>query len=84
MKPQTRLWLHGLFAAFIGGASTTLSSGLVLVVADPAKFNFDEGLLRLLLSVTCMALIEGAKLTFAYLKQSPLPPEPEEIAINKK
>lgn len=64
-------WFHGLSAAFIGGAS----AGVSVVVVDPAKFNIHEGWKNLLE----VCLVNGIIATAAYLKSSPLPPEPTQI-----
>lgn len=61
-----KIWLHGLFAAFIGGAATAVSC----LVVEPATFNFAAGLSSTLKVAAVSGLISAA----AYLKQSPLPP----------
>jgi hypothetical protein len=68
MSKSMRLWLHGLGAAFIGGAATSLATILV----DSDKFNFDTflGLQRL----AVVAVVAGIVSAAGYLKQSPLPP----------
>ena len=68
MSPNTRLWLHGLGAAFIGGAATSLATILV----DSEKFNIDTFLGLQHLAV--VAVVAGIVSAAGYLKQSPLPP----------
>lgn len=61
-----KLWLRGLFAAVISGAST----GVTLIAVDPMDFNMETaGLVRLGKVATVMAAV-GAAL---YLKQHPDP-----------
>ncbi len=75
MNKQTANWLHGLIAALIGGAASALDSGLALIIIAPEQFNLNKGLARTLLTITVLGVLSGVKLAFAYLKQSPLPPE---------
>lgn len=64
-----KIWIHGLVAAIISAAA----SGVTLVIVDPSAFNFSgSGLQHLGTVCGVQALIAAA----AYLKQSPLPPEP--------
>jgi hypothetical protein len=61
-----KTWAHGLFAAMIGGAASSLSGALAL----PGTFNLThDGLVNMAKLGTLPALINA----FAYLKQSPLP-----------
>lgn len=68
MTPTTKAWLHGLGAAFIGSAASSLGSMLVA----PAQFNLTSlvGFRNVVLS----SLISGALAATLYLKSSPLPP----------
>ena len=75
MTKSTALWLHGLFAALIVGTASAIDSGLVLVVVAPDKFNVNEGLKRTLITILVLGILSGAKAAFAYLRQSPIPPE---------
>ena len=59
------IWLHGLLAAFIGGAVNSLS----VILVDPVGFNFSTGL-RKLASVAGAGALIGV---IGYLKKSPLP-----------
>lgn len=74
MTPKQK-WVHGLSAAFVGGVATAIDSGLALIIIAPDQFNLNKGLLRTLLTITVLAILSGAKLAFAYLKQAPLPEE---------
>jgi hypothetical protein len=58
-------WIHGLIAAVI----TSASSGGLLILAEPATFNFDDGFVRLLKVVAIFGL-HGFLL---YLKSYPTP-----------
>ena len=66
------MWLHGLVAAFIGGAATMLSSSLALMVMNPEQFNMGAQLGHTLKTVLVLGLLSGAQTAAAYLKQSPL------------
>lgn len=74
MKPKTELWLRGLGAAAIGGFSTAVSAGLVLITVDFKDFNLGPALWHTLEVVGTIASIEAVKAAAFYLKQSPLPP----------
>lgn len=69
-------WVHGLVAATIGGTV----NAIVLIVADPITFNLSAGLNKLL----SVALVSGVFNACLYLKQSPLPPEDENMTIATK
>ncbi|QEE30793.1 hypothetical protein FTW19_24005 [Terriglobus albidus] len=71
MPQNVRLWLHGLGAAFIGGAATSLATILV----DSEKFNIDT--LLGLQHLAVVAIVAGIVSAAGYLKQSPLPPVEE-------
>jgi hypothetical protein len=63
---STEIWLRGLAAAAIGGASSSLAAFL----AAPDAFNFTKpGMIAF-----AKVVVVGAALpAFAYLKQSPIP-----------
>lgn len=61
------VWLHGLFAAFVGGA-TSVIVGISVDAAMDGDFKINAKRLGI------KALITGAVFAGAYLKQSPLPP----------
>jgi hypothetical protein len=65
-RSTLRMWLHGLAAAAVGGASTAASAALV----DSQAFNFTHAGLVALAKVSATAAFIAA---LAYLKQSPLP-----------
>lgn len=60
-----KLWLRGLLAAVIAGAS----SGVTLIAIDPLDFNLETGLVRIGKVALIMALV-GMGL---YLKKHPNP-----------
>ena len=66
LSPNTRIWLRGLGAAFIGAFSTSILTSAI----DPTKFNFSVAGMR---SLAGPALASGALATFFYLKKSPMP-----------
>ena len=61
-----RNWVRGLAAAVIGGGANAVT----LMVVDPLKFNFADGLVSLWKVTLVSALLNAA----FYLKQSPIPP----------
>ena len=76
MTQETKNWMHGLAATAIAGAAGAIDSGLALIIIDPDHFNLGSGLRRTLLTIAVLGCLTGAKCAFAYLKQSPVPPEP--------
>lgn len=71
MQTNTRLWLRGIIATIING----FASGVILVVADPVKFNLQEGASALFWTSAVFALMGLAN----YLKQHPLPDDDQTI-----
>lgn len=67
---NARLWLRGLVAAFITGASTAGLSALGVTAADAAGADVGQLNLKQLGIVTLSGGIVGV---FAYLQRSPLP-----------
>lgn len=57
-------WLHGLGAAVIGGAASTIT----VMIIDPTTFNVHQ-----LGKVAAVAGVSAILNAAAYLKQSPLP-----------
>lgn len=68
MTPNTKIWLHGLGAAFIGAAASSIGPMLVA----PDRFNLTS--VAGLRSVALASIISGVVSAAAYLKTSPLPP----------
>ena len=71
------LWLKGLVAAAIAGAANGVITGLAAVGIDPAHFNLQAGLKSTLAIAGVSALMSGIIGVAAYLKQSPLPVNPQ-------
>ena len=69
------LWLRGLAAAFIGGGASAVSGAVALNINDPKDFNTTNPDKMFHVAAT-MFLISGFMAVMAYLKQSPLPPDP--------
>lgn len=78
MLSTTRHWIHGLGAAFIGGGASAVSAAFSAALIDPTKFNLGDGLGCTLKMMVTSFLVSGLLTMFAYLKQSPLPPETKE------
>jgi hypothetical protein len=83
MNSPARKWLHGLIGGTIGGAAGAIDSALALIVLDPEKFNLGAGLKKTLMTAAVLGLLTGVKCAFAYLKQSPIPPESDSTPETK-
>lgn len=79
MNKNTSIWLHGLFAAVIGGGASAVTSGIVLPALSPAAYNFQGQIWPLFQAMVAMFLVNGIFAAFLYLKQSPLPAESVEV-----
>ena len=66
-------WLYGLAAAFVGGGSSSVASGLAAMGLDKDHFNLADGLGATMKLMAIAFLINGIISAFLYLKQSPLP-----------
>ena len=75
-----RRWLRGWVGAAIAAGANTISTGLSVIVIDPAQFNFDAGLHNLLKAVSVGALIQAAVGAGLFLSKSPLPSEDDDDA----
>lgn len=64
------LWLKGLISAVISGVATSVTMAIV----DPATFNLQEGLNKLITLATVSGIISACN----YLKKSPLPGDTED------
>lgn len=85
MTTTARKWWHGLLAAFIGGAAGALDSSIALMILKPGEFNLGSGFKSMVEASIVIGMLTGVKCAFAYLKQSPLPPEEqvETLTITK-
>lgn len=70
---NTKLWLHGLVGAVIGGGANAVT----LIAVDPNTFNIYQGWKNLLSATIVSGIVSGA----FYLKKSPVP---EEIITDTK
>lgn len=66
-----RIWLRGLVGAVIGGGANAIC---VMVVA-PDQFNFELGWAKLWHFTLISSVVSAA----LFLKQSPVPPEEEQV-----
>jgi len=66
-------WLYGVVAAFIGGGSSAITSGLAAIGIDPDHFNLNNGLRHTATLAGTVFVVSGGISAFAFLKQSPLP-----------
>jgi len=83
MTIQTKRWLHGLMAAFVGGFASFIETSLILPAVAPESFNFGPNLFRTVFTIVLFGALAGAKLAFAYLAKSPTPPDEDAAAPAK-
>jgi hypothetical protein len=74
---RMHIWLKGLLAAAISGASGGVMTGLAAVGIDPAHFNLQQGIGATAKIGAAAALINAVIGVAAYLQKSPLPEEPK-------
>jgi hypothetical protein len=67
------IWLRGLIAAFVGGGSGSVTTGLASMGIDPEHFNLNSGLHHILDLMAAVFLINGLVSACLFLKQSPIP-----------
>lgn len=85
MTTNTRKWLKGLGAAFIGGGASAVTSGLTSMGVAPDRFNMTDwaGVSRLLVLIAANFLISGILSMFFFLRQSPLPADGDTQFVTK-
>lgn len=74
VSQRSWLWLRGLVAAVIGGASTGITGALSTNVVLPETAA--EALVKIAVAQTVVGAVLGVA---GYLKQSPLPPHPGDV-----
>jgi len=74
---RTEIWLRGILAAAISGASGGVMTGLAAVGIDPAHFNLQQGIGATAKIGGAAALINAVIGVAAYLQKSPLPEQVE-------
>ena len=72
---RMHIWLKGMLAAGISGASGGVMTGLAAVGIDPAHFNLQSGIGATARIGAAAALINAVIGVAAYLQKSPLPEE---------
>jgi uncharacterized membrane protein YfcA len=73
-KAKLEGWARGLLAAIVSGFAGGGSTGLTSMFVSPENFNVAHP--ELLVKMTIVACVVNSLIGgFAYLKQSPLPPE---------
>jgi hypothetical protein len=70
-----RIWLKGIVAAGISGASGGVLTGIAAVGIDPQHFNLQAGIGATFRIGAAAALINAVIGVAAYLQKSPLPAE---------
>lgn len=83
MNKNVASWLHGLFAALIGGGAGAVTNAVVLPAISPTAYNFSNQLFPLFKVMAATFVINGLLSAFLYLKQSPLPAETLEISATQ-
>jgi hypothetical protein len=72
---RLQIWLKGIVAAAISGASGGVLTGFAAVGIDPQHFNLQAGIGATLRIGAAAALINAVIGVAAYLQKSPLPAE---------
>ncbi|MBZ5540706.1 MAG: hypothetical protein LAN61_09330 [Acidobacteriia bacterium] len=72
---RLQIWLRGIVAAAISGASGGALTGFAAVGIDPQHFNLQAGIGATLRIGAAAALINAVIGVAAYLQKSPLPEE---------
>ena len=67
------IWIRGIFAAAISGASGGVLTGFAAVGIDPQHFNLQAGIGSTLRIGLAAAIINAVIGVAAYLQKSPLP-----------
>jgi hypothetical protein len=80
---RTEIWLRGMLAAAISGASGGVMTGLAAVGIDPAHFNLQTGMGATAKIGGAAALINAVIGVAAYLQKSPLPEQPRPAPESK-
>lgn len=80
---NVEVWVHGLFAAAIGGGASGVTAGLTAIGLSPDQFNFAGQLKHTMALVGTVFVINGLISVFLYLKQSPLPPLVDDTPVNQ-
>ncbi len=70
MRLNWATWLYGLGSGFIGGGAGAVGTAVTQAITDPGHADLHH----LLVMMGTSFLITGLICSFAYLKQSPLPP----------
>jgi len=72
---RLEIWMRGMLAAGISGASGGVLTGLAAVGIDPGHFNLQAGIGATVRIAMAAALINAVIGVAAYLQKSPLPEE---------
>lgn len=84
MKEKTKLWIHKLVAAAIGGGAGAVTSTITAGMIAPDKFNLGGEVSNTVkLALVTFGLNAFLSVMF-YLKQSPLPPADGETTFVEK
>ena len=70
---STEMWIKGMLAAAISGASGGVLTGLAAVGIDPSHFNLSNGMHATMQIAGAAAVINALIGVAAYLQKSPLP-----------
>ena len=81
---RVEIWLKGMLAAGISGASGGVMTGLAAVGIDPAHFNLQAGMGATVKIAGAAGLINAVIGVAAYLQKSPLPEESLEIKAGRE
>jgi hypothetical protein len=81
IQKQTRLWLHGLVAAIIGGGAGAVTATFTASLFAPNEFNLGGQLVKFVELAGTTFLVNSILSACFYLKQSPVPPEADTVTI---
>jgi hypothetical protein len=70
---RVEIWMRGIAAAAVSGASGGMMTGLAAVGIDPAHFNLQAGVGATAKIASAAAFINALIGVAAYLQKSPLP-----------
>ena len=71
---KMHIWIRGMLAAAISGASGGILTGFAAVGIDPQHFNLQAGIGSTMRIGLAAAVINAVIGVAAYLQKSPLPP----------
>jgi hypothetical protein len=75
MTENTKTWVYGLSAAFVGGGAAAASACISTLVVAPNEVNLGPQLHHFLELLAITFIVSGVTNALNFLRQSPLPPD---------